>query len=72
MNKTLVKNQKAERINFGSIKNQLSYPDFLDIQLQSFQSYFQLDTTPENREQEGLFRVFSENFPITDLEINSY
>ncbi|MBX2958505.1 MAG: DNA-directed RNA polymerase subunit beta [Flavobacteriales bacterium] len=65
MNKTLVKN-KAERINFGSIKNQLSYPDFLDIQLQSFQSYFQLDTTPENREQEGLFRVFSENFPITD------
>jgi DNA-directed RNA polymerase subunit beta len=66
MNKTLVKNQKAERINFGSIKNQLSYPDFLDIQLQSFQSYFQLDTTPENREQEGLFRVFSENFPITD------
>ncbi len=66
MNKTLVKTQKAERINFGSIKNQLAYPDFLDIQLKSFQSYFQLDTTPENREQEGLFRVFSENFPITD------
>ncbi|MGE0560983.1 MAG: DNA-directed RNA polymerase subunit beta [Flavobacteriales bacterium] len=66
MNKTLVKNQKAERINFGSTKNRLSYPDFLDIQLKSFQSYFQLDTTPENREQEGLFRVFSENFPITD------
>jgi len=66
MNKTLVKNQKAERINFGSTKNRLTYPDFLDIQLKSFQSYFQLDTTPENREQEGLFRVFSENFPITD------
>ncbi|MBI2279354.1 MAG: DNA-directed RNA polymerase subunit beta [Bacteroidetes bacterium] len=66
MNKTLVKNQKEERINFGSTKNQLTYPDFLDIQLKSFQSYFQLDTTPENREQEELFRVFSENFPITD------
>jgi DNA-directed RNA polymerase subunit beta len=66
MNKTLVKDQKAERINFASIKNQLAYPDFLDIQLQSFQSYFQLDTTPENREKEGLFKVFNENFPITD------
>ena len=41
MNKTLVKNQKAERVHFASIKNQLAYPDFLDIQLQSFQSYFQ-------------------------------
>ena len=66
MNKALVKNQKAERIHFASIKNQLQYPDFLDIQLKSFQSYFQLDTTPENREKEGLFKVFSENFPITD------
>jgi len=66
MNKALVKNQKAERVNFASIKNQLQYPDFLDIQLKSFQSYFQLDTTPENREKEGLFKVFSENFPITD------
>ncbi|TXB65215.1 DNA-directed RNA polymerase subunit beta [Vicingus serpentipes] len=66
MNKALVKNQKAERVHFASIKNQLAYPDFLDIQLQSFQSYFQLDTTPENREKEGLFKVFNENFPITD------
>jgi len=66
MNKPLVKKQKAERISFASMKNQLPYPDFLDIQLKSFQSYFQLDTTPENREEEGLFRVFSENFPITD------
>tara|TARA_R110001592_G_scaffold129066_4_gene341367 strand:+ start:2623 stop:6447 length:3825 start_codon:yes stop_codon:yes gene_type:complete len=66
MNKALVKDQKAERVHFASIKNQLAYPDFLDIQLQSFQSYFQLDTTPENREKEGLFKVFNENFPITD------
>ena len=66
MNKALGKKQKAERISFASMKNQLPYPDFLDVQLKSFQSYFQLDTTPENREEEGLFRVFSENFPITD------
>jgi DNA-directed RNA polymerase subunit beta len=66
MNKPLVKKQKAERISFASTKNQLAYPDFLDIQLKSFQQFFQLETTPENREEEGLFRVFSENFPITD------
>ncbi|MDF1672204.1 MAG: DNA-directed RNA polymerase subunit beta [Vicingaceae bacterium] len=66
MNKPLVKKQKAERISFASTKNQLAYPDFLDIQLKSFQEFFQLETTPENREEEGLFSVFSENFPITD------
>ncbi len=66
MNKPLVKKQKVERISFASTKNQLAYPDFLDIQLKSFQQFFQLETTPENREEEGLFRVFSENFPITD------
>lgn len=66
MNKPLVKRQKAERISFASTKNQLAYPDFLDIQLKSFQEFFQLETTPENREEEGLFSVFSENFPITD------
>ena len=66
MNKPLVKTSKAERISFAATKNQLAYPDFLDIQLQSFQQFFQLETTPENREQEGLFNVFSENFPITD------
>jgi len=42
------------------------YPDFLDVQLKSFQEFFQLETTPENRSDEGLFKVFSENFPITD------
>lgn len=68
MNKTLATKEKNDnpRINFSSTINQLEYPDFLDIQIKSFQSYFQLDTTPENRASEGLFKVFSENFPITD------
>jgi DNA-directed RNA polymerase subunit beta len=60
----------SKRINFGTTKNRLEYPDFLDIQIKSFQDYFQLETTPENREQEGLFKVFSENFPITDARNN--
>ncbi|MBD81657.1 MAG: DNA-directed RNA polymerase subunit beta [Crocinitomicaceae bacterium] len=59
----------GERINFGSAKK-LEYPDFLDIQLKSFQDFFQLETTPENRENEGLYNVFSENFPITDARNN--
>jgi DNA-directed RNA polymerase subunit beta len=62
----LAKNSKKERITFASIKNKLDYPDFLSIQLQSFKDFFQLDTSPENRQDEGLFKVFSENFPITD------
>ncbi len=66
MNKPLVKKGEGQRISFASTKNQLPYPDFLGIQLKSFQEFFQLETTPENREQEGLFNVFSENFPITD------
>jgi len=66
MNKPLVETQRAERISFAASKNQLAYPDFLDIQLKSFQEFFQLETTPENRIIEGLFNVFSENFPITD------
>jgi len=59
----------GERINFGSAKK-LEFPDFLDIQLKSFQDFFQLETTPENRENEGLYNVFSENFPITDARNN--
>ncbi len=55
-----------ERINFAVSKKIFEYPDFLDIQLQSFQEFFQLETTPENRNREGLYKVFSENFPITD------
>ncbi|MBM3186064.1 MAG: DNA-directed RNA polymerase subunit beta, partial [Bacteroidetes bacterium] len=56
----------STRINFASSKNQFEYPDFLEIQLKSFKEFFQLETTPENRESEGLFKVFAENFPITD------
>jgi DNA-directed RNA polymerase subunit beta len=54
------------RINFGKIEKVLDYPDFLDVQLESFQEFFQLETSSENRKFEGLYRVFSENFPITD------
>jgi len=63
---TLVKNQHPERKNFSSVALPVDRPDFLDIQLRSFQEFFQLETNPENRESEGLFKVFSENFPITD------
>ncbi len=56
----------GERINFASVKNVIDYPDFLDVQLQSFKEFFQLDTTSENRENEGLYKVFMENFPISD------
>ncbi len=59
-----------QRISFASTKNQLPYPDFLEIQLQSFKNFFQLDTTPEQRKQEGLYQVFQENFPITDTRNN--
>lgn len=58
------------RINFASNPMQYDYPDFLEIQIKSFQDFFQLETTPENRQNEGLFRVFSENFPITDARNN--
>ncbi|MFK7756647.1 MAG: DNA-directed RNA polymerase subunit beta [Flavobacteriales bacterium] len=58
--------KQIERISFASAKNLYSYPDFLEIQLKSFQEFFQLETNPENRQTEGLYRVFSENFPITD------
>jgi len=58
--------KKKDRVNFASIKNRLEYPDFLDIQLQSFKDFFQLETSPELRDSEGLYKVFSENFPITD------
>ncbi|MBK8490551.1 MAG: DNA-directed RNA polymerase subunit beta [Saprospirales bacterium] len=57
---------EAKRINFGRIKLPGEYPDLLEIQLKSFQEFFQLETTPENRINEGLYKVFQENFPITD------
>jgi len=59
-------NKLVERVNFGTIKVHGSSPDLLEIQLKSFKEFFQLETTPENRGNEGLFRVFQENFPITD------
>ncbi|HJV78274.1 MAG TPA: DNA-directed RNA polymerase subunit beta [Paludibacter sp.] len=61
---------KDQRINFASIKNQLEYPDFLEVQLKSFQDFFQMDTAPEKRKSEGLYKVFSENFPIADTRNN--
>jgi DNA-directed RNA polymerase subunit beta len=60
------KTAEERRISFGKIKLPSSYPDLLEIQLKGFQEFFQLETTPENRANEGLFRVFQENFPITD------
>jgi DNA-directed RNA polymerase subunit beta len=59
-----------QRINFASIKNQLSYPDFLEVQLKSFKDFFQLDTAQERRRNEGLYKVFVENFPIADTRNN--
>ena len=58
--------KKSKRIDFGSSVLPSEYPDFLDIQLKSFEEFFQIDTLPEDRVSEGLFKVFSENFPITD------
>ena len=60
----------TQRINFASIKNQFPYPDFLEIQLKSFHDFFQMDTSPETRKQEGLYKVFAENFPIADTRNN--
>ena len=57
---------QAERLNFSSIVNKTEYPDFLDIQIKSFQDFFQLETKSEERGDEGLYNTFMENFPITD------
>ena len=58
------------RVNFASVHNPLPYPDFLDVQLKSFKDFLQLDTPPEERKNDGLYKVFSENFPITDTRNN--
>lgn len=60
------KTQAAQRINFGKVELLAETPDLLGIQIQSFKDFFQLETTPDKRNVEGLFRVFKENFPITD------
>ncbi len=58
------------RVNFASVHNPYPYPDFLDVQLKSFKDFLQLDTPPEERKNDGLYRVFAENFPITDTRNN--
>ena len=58
------------RVNFASVHNPYPYPDFLDVQLKSFKDFLQLDTPPEERKNDGLYKVFSENFPITDTRNN--
>ena len=64
------KDISSKRINFASIKNPLEFPDFLDIQLQSFRDFMQLDTPSDKRKNEGLYKVFMENFPIHDTRNN--
>ena len=65
LNNSMVSSVK-ERVNFGKIKMPIEYPDLLSIQLDSFREFFQIDTTPENRYKEGLYKVFQEHFPIAD------
>jgi len=62
--------KQAERISFSSVKNRPDYPDFLDIQIKSFQDFFQLETKSDERGVEGLYNTFQENFPITDTRNN--
>ncbi|MFI3277866.1 MAG: DNA-directed RNA polymerase subunit beta [Rikenellaceae bacterium] len=61
---------QQQRVSFSTIKHPVPYPDLLEIQLKSFREFFQMDTTAENRKSEGLYRVFQENFPITDTRNN--
>ncbi len=64
--KDLRTQENDQRINFSSVKNIPEYPDLLAIQLKSFQDFFQLETKPENRTNEGLYKTFQDNFPVTD------
>ncbi len=66
----MARNNSTERVNFSSIKTVIDYPDFLDVQLKSFQDFFQIETPAEKRTKEGLFKVFAENFPISDSREN--
>ena len=59
-----------KRVNFASVQNPVPFPDFLDVQLKSFRDFLQLDTPPEERKNDGLYKVFAENFPITDTRNN--
>ncbi len=62
--------ENKSRVNFASVKNPYPYPDFLDVQLKSFSDFLQLDTPPEERKNDGLYKVFTEIFPITDTRNN--
>lgn len=62
----IYKSGYTERVNFGKIKQTFDYPDLLGIQIDAFKKFFQIETTPENRSNEGLYAVFRENFPISD------
>ena len=61
---------KKERVDFATLANKLEYPDFLDIQLKSFKEFFDLGASKEERGDEGLYRIFQENFPVTDTRNN--
>ncbi|MCB0835357.1 MAG: DNA-directed RNA polymerase subunit beta [Bacteroidetes bacterium] len=62
--------QVSKRISFSQIKKVIGYPDFLEVQLRSFREFMQVDTPPDKRKEEGLYKVFKENFPITDAREN--
>ncbi|MEL6251600.1 MAG: DNA-directed RNA polymerase subunit beta, partial [Bacteroidota bacterium] len=62
--------KQPKRISFSQINKVIDYPDFLEVQLRSFQEFLQVDTPPDKRREEGLFKVFKENFPITDAREN--
>ena len=64
-------NKNQQRVNFSRMQKHMPYPDFLEIQLKSFEDFVQMDSTPEQRRKEGLFKVFQENFPIQDTR-NSF
>ena len=66
---SVIQNDKP-RVNFGTMKNPLPFPDFLEVQLKSFRDFLQLDTPPEHRKNQGLYKVFAENFPIADTRNN--
>ena len=59
-----------QRVNFASVKEPMPFPDFLDVQIKSFRDFLQLETPPEQRKNDGLYKVFAENFPIADTRNN--
>ena len=62
--------RRTRCLTFATSKTLLEYPDFLEVQLKSFRDFLQLDTPPELRKNDGLYKVFSENFPIADTRNN--